>query len=359
MAKVSTLIRALPERKELEITFPRVEGFVSDVRQRIKVNLKAVPYLPIDPAKAPTEVVVKPMAGYRLGRPDRLGPGKSVIQDRNPFHREKRLQPTVYEIAAEVTQRLKNKRDDWGARHILFPQVLKVVWEYVEHRVVPVELDLPLEDIALLKYKQAIVDRLTAAVEPDEEAGEAPLLPIIKRFRSVGSTAEVMFRTVRPEKDTAKSHISHVVLDTATWEQSVAFRLEKLPEVESYARNDHLDLTIPYEWMGGKHEYRPDYVVRYRTEGGEVRILLEVKGFESEQDRQKETAAKRWVKAVNRHGELGRWAFALCKLPGRVGGSAILDRSSSSQRLTHAVAQYGDSRGHSKGFSLLKGGEGE
>lgn len=40
--RVSTLVRALPERKHLEITFPRVEGFVFDVRQRIRVNLNTV-----------------------------------------------------------------------------------------------------------------------------------------------------------------------------------------------------------------------------------------------------------------------------------------------------------------------------
>ena len=75
----------------------------------------------------PTEVVTKPMAGYRIGRPDRLGPGKEVIHDRNPFHREKRLQETVYEIAADVLNKLKDRRNEWEARHILFPQVLNIV----------------------------------------------------------------------------------------------------------------------------------------------------------------------------------------------------------------------------------------
>jgi len=46
-----------------------------------------------------------------------------------------------------------------------------------------------------------------------------------------------------------------------------------------------------------------------------VKIILEVKGFETEQDRQKEAAARRWVRAVNHHGEFGRWAFAVCKDP--------------------------------------------
>jgi len=49
-----------------------------------------------------------------------------------------------------------------------------------------------------------------------------------------------------------------------------------------------------------------------------LELILEIKGFETEQDRQKETAARRWVRAVNHHGEFGRWAFALCKNPARL-----------------------------------------
>jgi type III restriction enzyme len=278
--KVSTLIRALPERRHLEITFPRVEGYVSDVRQRIRVNLENVPYLQIDPVQEPTEVIAKPAAGYRVGRPDRLGPGPEVLHDRNPFHREKRLQATVYEIAAELTQRLKNKRDDWNARHVLFPQVLNIVWQYLEERVVVVNGDTPLEEITLLKYKQRIIERLTEAIEPDTEAGEPPILPVIERFRPLGSTAEVLFRTVRPAVGTTKSHISHVVLDAPNWEHSVAYQLEQMPEVIAYARNDHLDFTIPYEWQGVRHEYRPDYLVRLHNKGGAtVTVILEIKGL--------------------------------------------------------------------------------
>ncbi|MFB0560010.1 MAG: DEAD/DEAH box helicase, partial [Candidatus Lokiarchaeia archaeon] len=61
--KISTLVRALPERKHLEIKFPRVEGFVFDVHQRIRLNLEDVPYLMVDPSTEPTEVVAKPVAG--------------------------------------------------------------------------------------------------------------------------------------------------------------------------------------------------------------------------------------------------------------------------------------------------------
>ena len=313
--RVSTLVRALPERKHLEITFPRVEGYVFDVRSRIRVDWESVPYLVISPTKAPTEVTVKPAVGYRIGRPDRLGPGPEVLHDRNPFHREKRLQATIYEIAAEITRRLKDKKAEWSARHVLFPQVLRIVWEYLENRVI-LEEDTVLEEVALLRYQEQIVERVLTAIEPDTGAGETPLLPVIERFRPLGSTSEVLFRTVRPCVGTTKSHISHVVLDAPIWEHSVAYQLERLPEVVAYARNDHLDFTIPYEWQGVRHEYRPDYLIRWRCEDGrEVKVILEVKGFETEQDRQKEAAARRWVRAVNHHGEFGQWVFVLCKDP--------------------------------------------
>jgi len=94
---------------------------VFDVKSRIRVKLDEIPYLLIDPSKEPTWVSVKPAAGYRLGRPDRLGPGMVAQHDRNPFHREKRLQASVYEIAAQLTLRLKGKSDDWGFRRTLFP----------------------------------------------------------------------------------------------------------------------------------------------------------------------------------------------------------------------------------------------
>jgi type III restriction enzyme len=118
---------------------------------------------------------------------------------------------------------------------------------------------------------------------------------------------------------TTKSHVSHVVLDAPRWEHSVAYELERMPEVVAYVKNDHLDFTIPYEWEGSQHEYRPDYLIRWRcADGREVKIILEVKGFETEQDPQKEVAAKRWVRAVNHHGELGRWLFCVCKDPRQV-----------------------------------------
>jgi hypothetical protein len=82
--------------------------------------------------------------------------------------------------------------------------------------------------------------------------------------------------------------------------------------VAFYARNDHLELTIPYEFLGVPHSYVPDFLVRLSSG---TNLLLEIKGQHRPQDGAKHQAAKRWVAAVNHWGEMGRWAHHVCRDP--------------------------------------------
>ncbi len=70
--------------------------------------------------------------------------------------------------------------------------------------------------------------------------------------------------------------------------------------------------SIPYEFMGNPLHYEPDFLVRLANDGT---LVLEIKGWDDEQDRAKHEAARRWRDAVNNWGELGRWAFAVCHAP--------------------------------------------
>jgi hypothetical protein len=91
------------------------------------------------------------------------------------------------------------------------------------------------------------------------------------------------------------------------------------PSSSAYAKNDHLDFEIPYEWEGATHVYRPDFLVRIGAAEGERNLIVEVKGQEREQDRAKYEAAKKWARAVNHHGGFGAWAFVVCREPNRLG----------------------------------------
>jgi type III restriction enzyme len=332
----STLVQAVPNRKHLGIDFPRVEGYVMDVRQRIRCDVDAVPELKIEPQIEPTEVVTRTQMGWV---PTKAGmnttTGKAETLTREQFYAEHRLQRTAFEIARDVTEVLAGGKVSIGAQpettkhddaaRLLFPQVFRVVEDYLDRRLTVTSARAGKEEVALAKYRDTVVSRLLTAIEPDAAAGEAPMLPRIERHRPVGSTADVMFRTVKPTKGTWKSHISHVVLDSIEWEGAAAYHLEQSDRVISYAKNDRLDFEILYEWQGGTHKYIPDFLVRLSMgDGKELTLIIEIKGYEKEQDRAKWTAARKWVNAVNHHGGFGVWDLMICKEPNALRG--MVDR---------------------------------
>ncbi|MEI6046846.1 MAG: hypothetical protein WCS37_21065, partial [Chloroflexota bacterium] len=134
-------------------------------------------------------------------------------------------------------------------------------------------------------------------------------------YKPLGTTAEVDFKTTRPCYGTQKSHLNLVVTDTATWEGSAAFYLEKSPEVLCYARNDQLGFTIPYDYQGIYHTYEPDFLVRLTT--GQM-VIVEIKGMLTDQDNAKHENARRWCDAINNWGQLNQWYFHVCRDPHRL-----------------------------------------
>jgi type III restriction enzyme len=250
-------------------------------------------------------------------------------QDRAAFYASVHPQTILFQAAQRIvdelttasTARHEGRRRRVFAlqsRHALFPQVFRVVEEYVRRKV-DFNGARP-QELGLEKYLSQVVERVRDAIQPDDSAGEPPLLPLLNRTRPIGSTSAVEFRTKRPVFATQSSHISHVVADTQQWEQSAAFRLEEAVRqglVRFYARNEGLELTIPYELFGVDHAYEPDFIVRMATPEGEpnLTLILEIKGREDNQTAAKHDGAKRWVRAVNAWGKLGRWDFHVCRNP--------------------------------------------
>jgi type III restriction enzyme len=317
--KPITHVRALPNRAAMEIKFPNVEGYVLELRKNIvRCDMSKVEPLSIQVMRNPNQVFVQPQVGIREGAPGSVG-FELVRHDRDEYYAQTHEQTVLFEIARQIVHRLTTSQRGASpkitqqSRHQLFPQVLKIVQEFSDSKVRWNGVDR--RELGLETYATQAVERLSDAIEADASAGEPPLLPVINRFRPHGSTADVAFNTTRPCHPTSKSHIDHVVLDTDTWERSVAFSLEAAEEVQFYARNDHLDFAIPYEFYGVAHLFMPDFLVRLRSG---TTLVLEVKGFVSEQDEAKFQAAKRWASAVNNWGRMGRWAFHAAKDPNQV-----------------------------------------
>ncbi len=318
-------VRALPERKAMEIRFPIVEGYAFALKKNlIRCDVDSMEKLVIEPNREPTATFISATVGYREGSPQVAGVSMPVtVQDRHAYYEQNHIQTIKFQIARLVVESLADlARQGTDARaaafrlqsrHQLFPQVYEIVEEYVRKKV-NFQGEHPSE-LGLEKYVMRIVERLRDRIEPDETQGEPPLMPVLNRYKPFGTTAEVDFKTTKPCFPTVVSHINQVVADTGQWEQSAAFRLEMAARrglVRCYAKNDRLGLMIAYEYLGVGHNYVPDYIVRL-TNG--LTLLLEIKGMEDNQDKAKHDAARRWISAVNNWGQLGRWELHVCRSP--------------------------------------------
>ena len=309
---------ALPERKALEIRFPVVEGYVASLRRhRIACDLGSVERTSLDPWSTPTAVFVRPQVGYQVGHPGAFEGFGFEEADRQQYYDSVHPQTIEFVIAGEITRELTeasgNGRSGCESRHALFPQVLRIVQDYIRERV---NLNgLHPCDVGLQTYAMRIVSLLTAAIVPDESRGEPPLLPRLNRYRRIGSTGSVHFKTVKPVQATVSSHLNYVACDTDSWEQAAVFQIEKLAKdglVRCYARNDRLEFNIPYELYGNPRVYEPDFIVRLANS---VHVVVEVKGRPDPDTDAKHQAAKRWISAVNHWGQLGEWDFLVCRNP--------------------------------------------
>jgi type III restriction enzyme len=312
--RVPTRVRALEDRAELEITFPRVTGYRYRLgAARLSARFTDASWLALTTAKVPTKTENAPIVG------------ESSIHTLDDL-RARRIQEVEFLLAKLVLEKyfrqdpepVPNSGD--RRRHTFiaevqgwrFPEVLGITREWLR-TCVHTKDDTFVQLLLLVENAHDAADRIYRSIVTGS-APEAVLEPMLRAYDPVGSTRWVDFDTTKPTMRTNpnKSHVSHVVGDTESWEQKTAQSLEEMDEVESYVKNQGLGFTIPYSVGGESRQYVPDFLVRLRhtRTGAVVNLVLEVTG---ERDREKEakvaTARDLWVPAINAHGGFGAWAF--------------------------------------------------
>jgi type III restriction enzyme len=139
--------------------------------------------------------------------------------------------------------------------------------------------------------------------------------PVFDEEFPVGSTRYMRtWYTTKTCQPAQKSQISHVVADGA-WEAHAANVLETSPQVQAYAKNDHLGFQIYYMWNGAKRRYIPDFLIKL---GSGKTLVLEIKGEDSEQNTAKRAALDAWVAGVNQKGGFGVWSWDVAFEPHQV-----------------------------------------
>lgn len=296
--KPVTRVHAIRERAELEIVFPRVSGYRRELpSERLEAVFNEDSRLVITQEDiGPTSVVMEGIVGAGVT----ITP--SVLE---------RLRPS--EISFNLAKHLlyTHFRDDEGfPKQHLFPQIQRLARRWLDEGYL-ITKGVP---IGAILYQ----DQLARAAEKIDIAltrgGQGRILAVLDPYNPKGSTRHVNFITSKTCWATgarpAKSHISHVVLDS-TWEEQLALTLEGHSQVIAYAKNQALGFEIPYLDAGVLRRYVPDFLVRLDDGGADpLNLVLEVKGIRDETDKAKaQTTRELWVKGVNALGGFGRWGF--------------------------------------------------
>ena len=292
-------VEALPERAEkYEIIFPRVEGYHYEIDEQ-KLAAKFTKESETVIENEMTKIVLEGIIGEET-------------EETMEKIRERREGEVITRLTAELLKRYY--RDADGAeKYWLFPQLKRIVEEYVKTQVV-LKDNMFIGYLTVGDYLRSACEKIQHAIVTEnlaEQKGERKLIPVLSGRSFRGSTAGVDFLTTRPVFETKKSHLNYVVADTEVWEQAVAKRLEEMDEVISYVKNYKLHFVIPYERNGATHPYFPDYIVKLKLPNGDVlNLIIEVTGEKDQMKLAKvKTTTDLWVPAINNHGGFGKWAM--------------------------------------------------
>jgi type III restriction enzyme len=293
-----------PERDELEIRFPRVEGYrveLPEERLTAVFNVDSVLLLTPDlvgPTVTKNSGIIGASVDLSLKHLDHVRPSTLL------FHLTQRLLYTKWRDPGEAPK-----------LH-LFGQLKRVTKQwldgYLKCKGGTYPAQLMYQELADMACER-ITKGITAAF-----SDKRPIKAVLDPYNPVGSTAHVRFNTSRTDRwetngPPPKCHINWVVLDS-DWEGEFCRVAESHPRVRAYVKNHNLGLEVPYRYGSETRKYLPDFIVRVEDGHGEedlLNLIVEIKGYRREDAKEKKsTMDVYWVPGVNNLGTHGRWAFA-------------------------------------------------
>jgi type III restriction enzyme len=304
--KPRTRIEPLADKKAFEIDWPNVVRIDQVYGSHLALDLEELPPLRLAAHETATIAELAPTVD---GKPDPTRIDEIRLEE---LGRRYRMQTIVFHAAAEVFDQVK---PGWpGSREVLLGQLIGVVERVLRSdriRIEPALFDRdPLRRRILLTLNMSrIVQHLFDAIRLENTTARKLVLD---RERPIRATSDMApWYTSRPCHPTARSHVNSCVFDS-TWEASEAFALDHDPHVAAWIKNDHLGFEVHYVFQGGVRSFRPDFLIRLANGS---RLVLEVKGQDTPQDRTKREFLAEWIDAVNEHAGFGRWAWGVSFSP--------------------------------------------
>jgi type III restriction enzyme len=292
-------VQAIKERAELEIVFPRVEGYRVDLPgERLQAQFSEDSRLTLTPENVgPCTVLLQGIVGESVEITPR------VLEEIRPstitYHIAKRL----------IETRFRDAGEDLPVS--LFGDAQRIVRRWIDEGHL-VAKGVPLAAVTYVQLADEAAERIYLACQR-VAGGERRVKAILDPYNPRGSSRFVNFTTSKDVRtsDPRKSQVNAVVCDS-TWEAELARVIERNPHMLAYVKNQGLNFEVPYRDGATERRYIPDFIVRIDDGGDEpLNLVLETKGYRGGDAQLKaETMKGLWVPGVNNLGTHGRWAFA-------------------------------------------------
>ena len=289
-----------PERDHLEIRFPRVLGYRSE--------------LPADRLTAAFTEDSKLVL-----TPDLIGPSithnAGIIGEASTldlYHtRELRTATVLFRLTRHLLNTKYRDVDEEPELH-LFGKLKHITKQWFDNYFT-CKGDVYAAQLLYEQVADMACERISAAItraHTDEKSIKALLDP----YNPSGSTRHVNFytsKTNRWQTDPRRCHINWAMLDS-DWEAEFCRVLEAHPRVKAYVKNHNLGLEIPYRYGSRSRIYIPDFIVLVQDGHDDpLHLVVEIKGYRGEDAKQKKEAMQTyWLPGVHNLGQYGRWAFA-------------------------------------------------
>ena len=295
---------AVRERDDLEIRFPRVDGYRTEFpTAKLTAKFNRNHKLPLTlNMTGPTRTRVRGIVGES--------------EEFTLEHLENMRNNTLaYHLAKHLVER-KYRDSDEKPRWRLFGQLKSICRQWLdEGYLVCTAGTLPGQLLLNTEKLSEAANIITGAISRSSE-GEKLVKAILDPYNTEGSSIHVNFTTSNPrryETSENKCHINYVIGDS-DWELHMAEALENSPRVLAYVKNHRLGFEVPYLIGSSPHRYRPDFIVKVDdgVEGDPLNLVLEVKGrrdLDVGLSAKINTMVDFWVPGVNNLKKFGRWEF--------------------------------------------------
>ena len=292
----TTLIEPDSDKAEHKISWPHIDRINVEFLPKLTVNWKKINMLNL---KSDGISTTAGMAQILEGKPH---VGKMSDIDLYELDKEIRLQRVIFIAAKDVYDSIAH---NWnGRKEHLLVQIVRLVEEFIysnKIRVTDVSDDELRTKMTILFNMSKVVSHVCEAVKDSNVTNRH----IVLNPKPTKSTSDMRpWYTKKPTEYTTKSHINMAVYDS-TWEAGAGQELEHNKNVISWAKNNHLGFMIKYLYNGMLHDYYPDFLIRLRNS---VMLVLEIKGVDDAQNKEKRKYLQEWVDAVNMNGRYGTWA---------------------------------------------------